>query len=93
MSVNLSIDGKFLDAESEKHDDIKLMVNGHTVGECLNEYLATNPPLKRDFFNKNGELAETTNVYINKVQVFFDHLNKKIKDGDELRISFYLMMS
>ena len=91
MIVNLSIDAKFLGAEDDNHDDIRFEANGETVGDCLNQYLATKPELKRDFFDKTCKLDITTYVFINKVPVISDHLSKEVKNGDEVRILFAQM--
>jgi hypothetical protein len=88
MSIYLSIDARFLGREETDPEDIKLKVNGTTVGDCLKQYLATNPPLKKDFFNKDGKLETTTYVFINEIPVISDHLTAKVQAGDEVRILY-----
>jgi hypothetical protein len=67
MIVNLSIDAVFLGFEDDNHDGIRFKANGNTVDDCLNQYLATKPEVKRDFFDKTGKLDITTYVFINFV--------------------------
>jgi hypothetical protein len=91
MSINLNIDAKFLGKEETNPEDIKLEVSGATVGDCLKEYLATKPDLKKDFFSPNGNLNTTTYVFINKNPLISDHLLAKVKPGDEVRFMYYEM--
>ncbi len=88
MSVHLSVDPKFLGIEESNHEDIKLDVSGKTVGDCLNQYLATRPDLKKDILSPNGNVNTTTYVWINKNPIISDHLVKEVKDGDELRLMY-----
>ena len=88
MSVNLSIDAKFLGREEPDAEDIRLEVSGTTVGDCLNQYLATNPPLKKNMFNNEGKLETTTYVFINKNPLISDHLVAQVKPGDEVRVMY-----
>jgi hypothetical protein len=61
MSINLNIDAQFLLKEQDSPDGITFEAKGKTVGECLKQYLATRPHLKKDFFDKWGKL-DTNNV-------------------------------
>jgi molybdopterin converting factor small subunit len=84
MSVKLNIDSQFFGRDKDTARDVRIDVNGRTVGECLGKYFATRPQLTRDFFDKSGQLEKTTYLYVNKTPVFAGHLEREVKDGDEL---------
>lgn len=88
MSVNLSIDAAFLGFKDEDHEDIKLEVNGRTVGDCLNQFLATGPEVKKDFFNSTGKLDFDIYIFVNNVPVALEPLNKAVKSGDRVKVTF-----
>jgi molybdopterin converting factor small subunit len=88
MSVNLSIDAAFLGFKDEDHEDIKLEVNGRTVGDCLSLFLATKPDLKENLFDKTGKLDSDVYVFVNNSPVVLDQLRKEVKNGDKVRIMF-----
>lgn len=91
MSISLNIDAKFLGNEEPGARDIRLDVNGATVGDCLKDYLAASPPLTKQMFDNEGKLATTTYVFINKNPVISDHLVAQVKPGDEVRIMYFEM--
>jgi molybdopterin converting factor small subunit len=84
MSVKLNIDSQFFGLEKDSSRDVRIEMDGRTVGECLGQYFSTNPDLKKDFFDKSGQLEKTTYLFINKMPVFAGQLEKELKDGDEL---------
>lgn len=84
MSVKLNIDSQFFGREKDASRDVRLEVDGRTVGECLKLYFSTKPELTRGFFDKSGQLEKTTYIYINKTPVFTEQLERKVNDGDEL---------
>jgi molybdopterin converting factor small subunit len=90
MNVKLNIDAQFLLKEPDSPDGITFKAKGKTVGECLKQYLATRPNLKKDFFNRWARLDTNINVFINKQAVTSDHLEKEVKDGDEVKIMYAL---
>ena len=88
MSIYLSVDPKFLGIEEKDQEDIKLVVDGKTVGECLGQYLATKPDLKKTIVLPDGKVDRNTYVFINKDPVFADHLAKEVHPGDEVRFQY-----
>ena len=88
MSIKLNIDSQFISQDKDSSKDVRLESSGHTVGECLGQYLSTKPDLKRDFFDQSGKLEKTTYIYINKTPVFSSQLERETKDGDEVTIMY-----
>jgi hypothetical protein len=88
MSAYLNIDAKFLGKEEPDAEDFRLEVNGATVGDCLKQYLATNPPLKKNMLKNEHEVETTTYVFINKNPLISDHLVAVVKPGDEVRFMY-----
>ncbi len=86
MSVKLNIDAKFLLKEEKYPDGFTFEAKGKTVGECLNQYLATKPCLKKEFFNRWGCLDTNIGVIVNNQVINSDQLNKEVQDGDQVKI-------
>ena len=84
MSIKVNIDSQFISQQKDSSKDVKLEVSGRTIGDCLGEFLSTKPELKREFFDKSGELEKTTYVMINQVPIFGDKLTRALKEGDEV---------
>ncbi len=84
MSIKVNIDSQFVSKEKDASKDIKLEVSGQTIRDCIGNFLSTKPELKRDFFDKSGDLEKTTYVMINNVPVFGDKLTRTLNDGDEV---------
>ncbi len=64
----------------------EMEVEGATIGECLNAAVSRFPSARPGFFQPGGELIDYLNVLLNGKSAFPDELNKKVKDGDEIRI-------
>ncbi|MFH1640071.1 MAG: MoaD/ThiS family protein [Chloroflexota bacterium] len=62
------------------------VVDGHTVGECLDQLVKKTPDLKRWIFNEHGEVHEYLSIFINKESILPGRLSKSVKDGDEVHI-------
>ena len=88
MSIYLNIDPKFMGKEEPDVEDVRLEVNGATVGDCLKQYLATNPPLTKKMLKNENEVETTTYVFINKNPLICDHLIAPVKSGDEVRVMY-----
>ena len=82
MRVNLNIDAKFLLKEETYPDGFTFEAKGETVGECIKQYLATKPYLKKEFFNRWGRLDANIGLLVNNHVVNSDQLNKEVQDGD-----------
>ena len=91
MSIKMNIGGNFVGKEKEIPDGINFETQGETVGDCLDQYLATKPNLKIDFFNKSGALDKDIYVFVNAQAVISDHLQKEVKDGDQVKIMYAQM--
>ena len=91
MSIKLNIDAQFLGKERESPEGITFEARGKTVGDCLGQYLATGPNLKKDFFDKFGELDTNIYVFVNTQALISEHLQKEVKDGDEVKIMYAQM--
>jgi hypothetical protein len=91
MSVKLTVDAYYLGTENENPEGIIVEVNGKTVGECLNRYIATRPNLKAGFFDRDGALDTNTFIFINKIPIISNQLMREVKDGDEIRVKYNRM--
>jgi molybdopterin converting factor small subunit len=91
MSVKVNIDAQFLLIEQDHPDGTTFEAKGKTVGECLKQYLAIRPHLEKEFFIKWGRLATNFYIFINKQAVTPDHLEKGVKDGDEVEVMYTRM--
>ena len=88
MSVELNIPAIFFGFEDKDHEDIMLEVSGRTVGECLSQFLATKPELRKDLFYNTGKLDPDIYVFVNSSPAALDPLNKVVKNGDKIKILY-----
>lgn len=65
-------------------------VEGTSVGEALNNFIALYPEMKNELFDKNGELLHYIEIYLNKESAYPGELKKQVKDGDEIQIITFL---
>jgi len=65
-------------------------VNGITIGECLNDLVKQFPQLRASLFDKNGELLDLLNIFINRECAYPDELMKPVNDRDKLQIMYTL---
>ena len=61
-------------------------VNGNTVGECLRDLVSQYPELKKEIFDKKGNLLSVLEIYLNGASAYPDELAKEVKDGDEIHL-------
>ncbi|MCR4419807.1 MAG: MoaD family protein [Clostridia bacterium] len=61
-------------------------VEGKNVGECLNVLLKRYPAIREDLFDKNGQLRNHVEVYVNGQPTYPEELKYPVSDGDELDI-------
>lgn len=61
-------------------------VDGNNIGECLKQLVAKVPGLEKNLFNKQGELNDYLEIYLNRVLIRPDDTERPVKDGDELHI-------
>ena len=65
-------------------------VEGHTVGECLQQLIRQYPDLEPALFDGKDNLQKTIEVYLNMQSTYPDELAKKTKDGDMIHITLLL---
>lgn len=65
-------------------------VEGTTIGQALNTFVALYPKMKKELFNKKGELLHYIEIYLNKESAYPGELKKQVKDGDEIQIITFL---
>ena len=63
---------------------------GKTIGEALIHLAAQYPGMKKELFDKKGELRHYIEIYLNNVSAFPGELKKPVKDGDEIQIITFL---
>ena len=61
-------------------------VDGSTVGQCLKDLVGQFPGIETGMFDKNGDLFNYVDVYVNLESSYPEELAKPVKDGDELHI-------
>jgi molybdopterin converting factor small subunit len=66
-------------------------VGGGTVAECLKELAARYPRLKTKLFTGRGKLPKGTNIFINGENAYPEPLARKVRDGDNVLISYLVL--
>ncbi len=87
MGVKLNIDPYFLGQEAGGERRV-MEVEGATVGECLRKVIEKVVSPKPTFFDRNGELSCLASIMVNQLPLFFNKLERAVKDGDEISV-FY----
>lgn len=65
-------------------------VQGHTVGECLQDLIGKFPGMKPEIFNPAGNLLNIIEIYVNMESAYPDELRKAVNDNDEIYITMML---
>ncbi|MCD4719564.1 MAG: MoaD/ThiS family protein [Desulfobacula sp.] len=65
-------------------------VEGTSVGEALNNFVALYPGIENELFDKKGKLLHYIEIYLNKESAYPGELVKKVNDGDEIQIITFL---
>lgn len=65
-------------------------VSGNTVGECLKELTGRYPGMEKEVFAKKGKVKPIIEVYVNAESAYPDELAKRVRDGDEIHLTFML---
>ena len=63
-----------------------VMVEGKTVGECLNNLIKQFPKMEKAIFAKKDKLLNNIEVYLNHESAYPNELLKAVKDGDEIHL-------
>ena len=67
-----------------------IVVEGDTVGRCLENLVARFPEMHLALFKAPGELRSKVEIYLNMETTYPDELSKKVRPGDELHITVML---
>jgi adenylyltransferase/sulfurtransferase len=67
-----------------------IMVNGSTVGKCLDQLVKQFPDIKKEIFDENGQLLKYVYLIINGTFNYTTDLARSVHDGDELTIALLL---
>ena len=63
-----------------------VVVNGTTVGQCLERLIEMFPDMGGALFDNTGALLNYVDVYVNMESAFPEQLGRRVKDGDELHL-------
>jgi molybdopterin converting factor small subunit len=63
-------------------------VIGKTISECLHNLVTQLPSLNK--FIEIPDSARILHIYLNKEDTAIEDLNQSVKDGDEVRLVFFL---
>jgi molybdopterin converting factor small subunit len=63
-------------------------VSGNTISECLHNLTIQIPALNK--FIETPDASRIIHIYINKDDTAIEDLNQSVKDGDEVRLVFFL---
>ncbi len=61
-------------------------VEGDTVGQCLDHLVEQFPGIEKALFDKNGQLLNYVDIYVNEESAYPEELAKPVEAGDELHI-------
>ena len=61
-------------------------VKGSTIGECLEALVRQFPKLKKELFDRDGNLRSYLTIWVNKEGTNSTELAVSLKEGDELDI-------
>ncbi len=70
-------------------------VNGSSVKECLSILSKRFPELKKLLFSSDDELSNNplnyVEIFLNGKSVMHDEITEKVKDGDELELTYVVL--
>lgn len=87
MTVNIHIH-----ATHRQHTDGKetVQAEGNTVGEALTDLVRQYPGMKKEIFNKKGQLVHYIEIYLNGKSAYPGELEKMTNKGDDIQIITFL---
>ena len=88
MSVEVNIP-PFLEHLTEKVKRVD--VDGRNVGECLTALITRFPDVGPRLFNKDGRLLKGLNIFVNGESAYPEELEKPVKNGDRLHITYVMV--
>jgi molybdopterin converting factor small subunit len=71
-------------------NNLKIAVQGKTVGECIQDLVGQFPKLKKILLDKDGNLMRSYDVFINGESAYPMEMKKPVRDGDKLNIIFLI---
>ncbi len=71
-------------------NNLKIPVQGQTVGECIHDMVRQFPKLKNLILDKDGNLMHAYDVFINGESAYPREMTKPVRDGDKLNIIFLI---
>ena len=83
MSVQIEMSSIFA---RYTNNQLKIPVEGKTVGECINDLVTQYPDLKRMILDKNGKLLHSYDVFVNGESAYPQEMAKPVKDGDKVQV-------
>ena len=88
MSIGLSIDTRLLGSKDKDEDirEVQFETSGRTVGECLNNFLIDKPDVKKEFLDENEKLVCGITIFVNNSPFVVEALQKRVKNGDKIRV-------
>jgi molybdopterin converting factor small subunit len=63
-----------------------VIVEGNTVGECLNHLITQFPGIEKALFAKKDKLRNVVEVFVNHATAYPNELTKPVKDGDDINL-------
>jgi molybdopterin converting factor small subunit len=87
MSIEIELSsafGMFTD------DVLNISTEGKTVWEALQGLVTRFPKLKKLLLNKDGDLQQTYDFFINGQSVFPRDMSRPLKDGDKLNVLYLI---
>ncbi len=67
------------------------LVNGTTVGECVQEMVKQYPALKPKIFEKRNHLTKGMSIFLNGVSAYPEPLAKTVHDGDKIYLTHIIL--
>ena len=83
MSIEVEISSIFA---RYANNQTKLKAEGKTVGEILHDLGRQYPELKKLILDKNGNLDQSFDVFINGESAYPHTMTRQVKEGDKLNI-------
>jgi molybdopterin converting factor small subunit len=87
MSVDVELSSAF---GIYTDDKLNFQVQAQTVREALHDLVKQSPKLKRVLLNKDGDLQQTYDFFINGQSVYPKNMTKPLNDGDKLNVLYLI---
>lgn len=71
-------------------NQLNIDVKGKNIKECLHDLVRQFPDLKRVLLNKEGDLQNAYDYYVNGESSYPKDMNKPLKDGDKLNVVYVI---